>query len=153
MSFEVVAERDIAAPPEVVFSVLTDVARWHEWCTWLAWDDGEMKEGAILSLRLTPPDGGGYAFAPTVLTVDGPRHLAWVGRTGLPGVFDGEHHFELSPLDGGRTHLVNRERYSGVLSPLFKRLPAMKSAKPGFEAMNDEILRRAELLATSQITS
>lgn len=149
MSFEVVAEREIAAPPEVVFRVLTDVARWHEWCTWLAWDEGEMRQGAILRLRLTPPSGGGYSFAPTVLTLDAPRHLAWVGRTGLPGVFDGEHHFELSALAGGRTRLVNRERYSGLLSPLFKLLPAMKGAKPGFEAMNDEISRRAEALGTS----
>lgn len=149
MSFVVVAECDVAAPPEVVFAVLTDVHRWHEWSTWLAWDDGEMKEGAVLRLRLTPPGGGGYAFAPTVLTVDAPRHLAWVGRTGLPGVFDGEHHFELEALAGGRTRLVNRERYSGLLSPLFNLLPAMKGAQPGFEAMNDEIARRAESLRAS----
>jgi len=149
MSFVVVAERDVEAPPEVVFRVLTDMHRWKEWCTWLAWDGGEMKEGAVLRLRLTPPSGGGYAFAPTVLTVDAPRHLAWVGRTGLPGVFDGEHHFELVELTGGRTRLVNRERYSGILSGLFALLPAMKDAQPGFEAMNDEIARRAESLRTS----
>jgi hypothetical protein len=148
MSFEVVAECEVAAAPEVVFGVLTDVTRWHEWCTWLAWDAGEMREGARLSLRLTPPAGGGYSFAPTVLTVDAPRHLAWVGRTGLPGVFDGEHHFELTAIADGRTRLVNRERYAGLLSPLFKRLPAMKDAAPGFEAMNQEIARRAESLST-----
>lgn len=147
MSFEVVAARDIAAPPHVVFSVLTDGARWHEWCTWLAWDHGELRVGARVGLRLTPPGGGGYAFQPTVLRVDPPRHLAWIGRTGLPGVFDGEHHFELTPLADGRTHLVNRERYAGLLSPLFKRLPAMKGAQPGFEAMNAEIAQRAESLA------
>jgi hypothetical protein len=147
VSFEVVAACDIDAPPDVVFRVLVDVARWHEWCTWLAWDHGEMREGAQLGLRLTPPGGGGYSFQPFVLSVDVPRHLAWIGRTGLPGVFDGEHHFDPTPLDGGRTHLVNRERYSGLLSPLFRLLPAMQDAKPGFEAMNAEIARRAEALA------
>lgn len=122
MSFEVVAVRDIEAPPHVVFSGLVDVARWHEWCTWLAWDHGEMREGATLGLRLTPPGGGGYGFTPTVLTVDAPRHLAWIGRTGLPGVFDGEHHFEIAPrafpcdpfTSRARTEQVAFSRRSGT---------------------------------------
>ena len=147
MSVDVTASCEIDAAPEVVFAVLTDVARWREWCTWLAWDGGEMRVGATLALRLTPPTGGGYGFRPTVLAVDSPRHLAWVGRTGLPGIFDGEHHFELTALPGNRTRLVNRERYSGLLSPIFKRLPAMQDAGPGFAAMNAEIARRAESLA------
>lgn len=86
---------------------------------------------------------------PQGATVDAPRRLVWVGRTGLPGVFDGEHHFDLTALAGSRTRLVNREPYSGLLSPLFKRLPAMKDAKPGLEAMNNDIARRAESLRSA----
>lgn len=147
MSFDVRTERLIHAPPAVVFDVLTDVGRWHEWSTWLVWEGGAFREGTTIQLRLTPPGGGGYAFAPTVLAVTAPHHLAWVGRTGLPGLFDGEHHFELTPHGDGHTRLVNREHYSGLLSPLFRRLPAMRDATPGFEAMNAEIARRAESIA------
>ncbi len=147
MSFEVVAVTEIDAPAAVVFEVLRDVARWHEWSTWLAWDGGAMRAGETLTLRLTPPGGGGYAFSPTVLTVEAPTHLAWVGRTGMPGVFDGEHHFVLTPLHDGRTRLENRERYSGLLSPIMRRLPQMKDAASGFEAMNLEVAARAQRMA------
>ncbi len=146
MSFDVVAEVMIRAPRAVVWAVLTDVARWKEWSTWLAWDGGDVQVGQRLRLRLTPPGGGGYAFTPEVLRVDAPTHFAWVGRTGLPGVFDGEHHFVLEEVEGG-TRLLNHERYSGLLSPLMQRIPAMKDAPAGFAAMNDEVRLRAERLA------
>jgi hypothetical protein len=146
MSFDVVAEVVIRAPRAVVWSVLTDVARWAEWSTWLAWEGGEVRVGQRLQLRLTPP-GGGYTFSPEVLRVDEPSHFAWIGRTGLPGVFDGEHHFVLEEVDVG-TRLVNHERYSGLLSPLMQRIPAMKDAPAGFAEMNDEVRQRAERLAS-----
>lgn len=145
MSFTVLAETHVAAPPEIVFRVLVEVERWREWSTWLAYEGGEVEVGRKLRLRLTPPGGGGYAFEPEVLILEPPTHLAWVGRTGVAGVFDGEHHFEIRADDGG-SRLSNRERYSGVLSPIFRRLPMMRDAQAGFEAMNDEIRRRAEAL-------
>ncbi len=149
MSFEVVSELEIKAPREIVWSVLTDVGAWAEWSTWLAWDGGEMAAGARPKLRLTPPQGGGYSFSPEVLVFEAPWHLAWVGRTGIAGVFDGEHHFVLTEVAEG-TRLENRERYSGLLSPLMKRLPMMKDAGAGFEAMNQEIRKRAETLASQR---
>jgi hypothetical protein len=145
MIFSVVATCDIAAPAECVWEALTDVARWSDWSHWLAWDSGTPALGERLQLRLTPPDGGGYAFAPEVIVLDAPRHFAWIGRTGAPGVFDGEHHFVLTPIDQG-TRLENRERYSGILSPLMRHLPMMKGAKAGFDAMNEELRARAEAL-------
>lgn len=148
MSFTVVAETDINAPIETVWAVLTDMHRYADWSTWLRYEGGDVVLGQKISLRLTPPDGGGYSFHPEILVLEPPNHFAWIGRTGLPHVFDGEHHFELSSHQNG-THLINRERYSGLLSPLMKRLPMMKDAKPGFEAMNAEVKQRAESLAHS----
>lgn len=77
--------------------------------------------------------------------LDAGNHFARVGRTGIEGVFDGEHHFELEPIPEG-TRLINRERYSGLLSPLMKRLEAMKGAEAGFGAMNAELKARGEAL-------
>jgi hypothetical protein len=146
VSFTVVASVHIRAPIEIVWQTLTDLAAWSAWCTWLRYDGGALRVGERLQLRLEPPEGGGYAFAPEVLILDAPLHLAWVGRTGLPGVFDGEHHFKLRAVEGG-TWLENSERYSGLLSPLFERLPQMRGAQAGFEALNAEIKARAETLA------
>ena len=147
MSFEVSTEIVIRAPRAAVWHTLVEVERWKEWSRWLRWEGGEVRVGGKLALRLTPPDGGGYAFRPEVIAAEPERHFAWVGRTLVRGVFDGEHHFVLDALDDGRTRLSNWERYSGLLSPLFQRLPMMKSAKPGFESMNEEIRARAEALA------
>lgn len=149
MSFEVVAEVVIQAPPRAVWRALAEVERWAEWCTWLRWEGGAMVVGERLSLRLTPPDGEGYTFQPEVLLAEPDRHLAWVGRTFTAGVFDGEHHFVLEDLGDGRTRLVNRERYSGLLSPIMRRIPAMQGAEAGFVAMNEEIRARAEALAAA----
>lgn len=146
MSFTVLAETYVAAPPEVVYRVIVDVERWREWSSWLAYEGGEVAVGSKLRLRLTPPHGTGYGFAPEVLALEPPAHFAWIGRTGVPGVFDGEHHFEIRP-EGSGSRLVNRERYAGLLSPLFRMTPMMRSAPDGFAAMNDEIRRRAEALA------
>jgi hypothetical protein len=146
MAFVVRSEIEIEASREVVWRVLTDVAAWSAWSTWLVWEGGAMTKGEHVNLRLTPPDGGGYAFRPEVLVADAPAHLAWVGRTGIAGVFDGEHHFELEESARG-SRLRNSERYAGILSPIMQRLPAMKGAEAGFAAMNDEIRGRAEEIA------
>lgn len=147
MSFEVRATTEIDAPIDVVWGVLTDLPRYAEWSTLLLYEGGELAVGAHLRLRLALPDGAGYAFAPEVLVLDAPTHFAWVGRTGIKGVFDGEHHFRLRALEGSRTVLENVERYSGILSPIMKRMPQMQSADAGFEAMNQDLRRRAEQLA------
>lgn len=146
MSFTVLSETTIAAPPSLVWQVLTDVAAWEQWSTWLRYEGGKVAIGEKLQLRLTPPEGKGYAFSPEILVLEPNKHFAWIGRTGIKGVFDGEHHFELEPT-AESTKLTNRERYSGLLSPLMKRLEAMKGAAAGFDAMNAEIKQRAESLA------
>ncbi len=82
-------------------------------------------------------------FKPTVIHVAPERELRWRGRLLLPGVFDGEHCFEMSPLGEGRTRFVQREKFSGLLVPfLWNRLAT--NTRRGFEAMNTALKERAE---------
>lgn len=83
--------------------------------------------------------GPNYSFSPTVVDLRPNERYAWLGTTGVRGLFDGEHSFELEPVDENRTRLTNREVYSGLLAPIFRRLPMMQDAPQGFEAMNAEI--------------
>ena len=39
---------------------------------------------------------------PTVPVAEPGRELRWLGRLGLPGVFDGEHRFEIHETEPGR---------------------------------------------------
>jgi hypothetical protein len=94
-------------------------------------------------VRLEPPGGMGITLQPTVLDAEPGRELRWLGRLVVPGVFDGEHRFVLEPLDGGRTRLVQEERFTGLLVPLFAR-SLDRHTLAGFQAMNQALKTRAE---------
>lgn len=144
--FEIQAETEIDAPTAVVWAVLTDLSAYRVWSTMLHYRGGTLSDGGTVQLRLELPNGLSYDFAPQVIALQPERRFAWRAITGVRGIFDGEHSFELAPLAGGRTQLFNREVYSGLLSPLFQRLPMMRDAPAGFMAMNQEIRARAEAL-------
>jgi hypothetical protein len=143
-SFELRDEVVIDAAPEAVWAVLIDFPRYAEWNHQLTWLGGTVALGETLSLRLSADGAEPYEFAPTVTVFEPNTHFAWLARTGLPRVFDGNHHFELQRLPDGKTRLVNWERYSGVLAPVMQRLPMMANAPAGFVSMNADFKRRAE---------
>ena len=82
-------------------------------------------------------------FKATVIRAAPGRELRWLGRLFLPGIFDGEHSFEMSALGEGRTRFVQREQFSGLLVPfLWNGLAA--NTRRGCEAMNTALKERAE---------
>jgi len=89
--------------------------------------------------------GRGMTFRPTVLEADPGRRLRWLGRLLLPGIFDGEHSFDIEPLNAGRVRLVQQEVYRGLLVPLMAR-SLDRHTLPAFEQMNQALKRRAEQL-------
>lgn len=143
-SFEINEEIVIDAPPAKVWAVIVDFPAYAEWNSQLAWLGGTAGPGAPLKLRLSAQGAEPYEFEPSVSQWEPPVRFAWLARTGLPRVFDGEHFFELEGLAGGATRLVNRERYSGLLAPIIRRQPMMAGAPQGFVKMNEEIKRRVE---------
>ncbi len=66
-----------------------------------------------------------------------------MGRLRLPGLFDGEHIYEIAPLAESGVRFVQREEFRGVLVPLrWKSLET--NTRQGFEAMNAALKKRAE---------
>lgn len=143
-SFEIREEVVINAPPQRVWEVLVDFPHYAEWNTQLSWLGGIAGPQQTLKLRLAAAGTEPYEFAPVVSQWQPESRFAWLARTGAPRVFDGEHFFELEPLSEGRTRLVNRELYSGILAPIIQRQPMMAGAPQGFAKMNLEIKARAE---------
>lgn len=85
-------------------------------------------------------------FRPTVVALEAEHRLAWLGKLGIRGLFDGEHSFTLEPIDDGHsTRFVHAENFSGVLVRIAGRM-LQKTAKR-FEQFNDEIRQRAEEIA------
>ena len=136
---------DIDAPPSVVWDVLVDLDAWADWNPFIVSSSGSVAVGEQLTNRMEPPGGKGMTFKPRVTEVVDQQVFEWLGRLGLPGIFDGRHRFELSE-QGSQTRLEHTEAFSGLLVP-FMRRSLDGQTLPGFEAMNAALKARAEARA------
>lgn len=141
-------EIEIAAPPAVVWRVLTEFEAYPDWNPLIRRITGPAREGAELDvvLRLPGADAGGaddMSFQPTLLTFRPGREMRWLGRLWLPGIFDAEHWFLLEGTAEGKTRLRHGEDFSGLLVFIMNA----EETLAGFQAMNEALKQRAEALA------
>ena len=140
MKHEIRSEIDIEAPPDAVWTHLSDLGHYEEWNPFITRAEGSATPGERLSLRMQPTGGRAMTIRPTVTTATEGSAFEWLGHLGIAGIFDGRHRFELSETPTG-THLVQREEFRGVLvRPLRRSLDTGTLA--GFEAMNAALRRR-----------
>jgi hypothetical protein len=134
---------DIDAPPTTVWDVLTDFERYEEWNPRMR-ITGQPRQGERLHVRPGPDAEKMPSFRPRVLVADRPHELRWLGHLFVPRLFDGEHVFEIEPLDDG-SRLVQREQFRGILAgPIGRRYE--ESTRDGFEHVNEALKERAEAL-------
>jgi hypothetical protein len=140
MGHELRTEIDIAGPPEAVWAQLVDLNSYADWNPFITSAVGSAAVGERLTLRMQPPGGRPMTFRPTVTRTEPGAVFEWLGRLGVPGLFDGRHRFELTASPGG-THLVQSESFTGLLvGPLRRSLD--RGTRAGFEAMNEALRRR-----------
>jgi hypothetical protein len=133
---------EIDASPEAVWRELADTDSYAEWNPFIRSLEGEFEEGARLRVRIEPPDGRPMTFRPTVRAARPGRELRWLGHLLVRGLFDGEHSFEIEPLEAGRSRFTQAELFSGLLvRPLGGGLA---KTERGFEAMNRALKARVE---------
>ena len=142
--FEIRKDVEINAPSAKVWRAVVEFEKYKEWNSQLQYLGGEVKPQGLLHLKLSVKGTDPYEFKPIVSYWEENKRFAWLAATGLPRVFDGEHFFELQDLGNGKTMVVNREEYRGVLSLIIRNLPMMKNAPEGFELMNTELKRYCE---------
>lgn len=136
--------RDIDAPPEVVWQVITDLTRYRDWNPFITSLDGDLRVGGQLRATFSLPGRKPRTFTPTVIVFEPGRQLTWLGRLAIPKLFDGEHSFSIEPRDG-RTLFIHTERFRGLLPPLLGRMLA--ATHDAFVAMDTALARRAETVA------
>ncbi len=134
-------EIDIDAPAERVWEALTDFAAFPEWNPFIRSIRGPLQEGGRLDVVLGASGTKAMAFRPTVKRVVPNREFRWLGRVGLPGLFDGEHIFELEPAGPDRVRFVQREVFRGLFVPFLAR-SLDRDARRGFEEMNRALRAR-----------
>jgi hypothetical protein len=133
---------DIEATPARVWATLADWPAYPDWNPFVRAIEGRPEVGQRLRVRLQLPGGKPMSVAPTLIAYEPCRRFAWLGRLGLPGVFDGNHAFELEEFEGG-TRLIHHERFSGVSVPLLWPL-LRRRTEAGFIAMNHALKQRVE---------
>ena len=140
---ELRSQIEIGATAERVWQVLTDFAAYPEWNPFIRRVNGRPEVDEQLVVRMRPTGAKGLTFRPTVMRVEPNRQLRWLGHLLVPGLFDGEHIFEIEELDQGRVLFTQREVFKGLLVPLLARSLDLDTQR-GFEEMNRALRERAE---------
>ena len=141
---EIVTEIVIGASPDAVWEVLLDFDSYPEWNPFITSASGQAETGERLAVTIQPQGRRAMQFRPEVLRALPGQELSWLGRVGVPGLFDGEHRFILeADADSGGTRFIQRETFSGILLP-FIWWSMGAPTRGGFEAMNRALKQRVE---------
>ncbi len=149
---ELRTEIEIDAPVERVWAVLTDFDRFPEWNPFIRRIHGNAQVGSRLDVLLGASGTRAMRFRPIVKAVIPNRELRWLGRLGLPRLFDGEHIFQIEPLGPARARFVQREQFRGLLVPLLAR-SLNRDARRGFEEMNRALRERVAVSIESWLAT
>ncbi len=140
---ELNTETEIKALPEKIWDILMDFDKYPEWNPFIKEIEGNMEVGHRLKALIAAPGGKAMTFKPKVLKVEPNREFRWLGHLLFPGVFDGEHIFQIEPTANGTVRFIHREKLGGLLVPMFwKKLD--KDTRAGFNQMNEALKKRAE---------
>jgi hypothetical protein len=136
------ASIEIDTGAERVWDVLTDFGSYPDWNPFIRRIAGKPEPGERLEVVIEPPGRRARTFRPVVVVADAPRELRWIGSLRIPGLFNGEHILLIEAVQPARVRFVQRERFTGLLIPLFRK--GLVATRAGFEHMNLALKGRAE---------
>ena len=137
---EISAATEIAASPQQVWAVLTDLASYPEWNPLFREASGQLTAGARVTLKSVHPANGRLMTVKVkVLAAEPATELRWASS--LPGIITGEHSFSLTAAGNG-TRLVQTETYRGLLARMSAQ--TISATQAAFQALNQAIKQRAE---------
>ena len=144
MAREITTSIEIAAPASAVWAILTDFASYSEWNPFVRLIKGDLQEGAKLEVMLDTPNRNPMTFNPTLVKLTPQRELRWLGRMwSIPGIFTGEHFFQIEPAGESAVRFVQGEHFSGLTVP-FAWSRIADDTRAGFVSMNEALKRLAE---------
>ena len=128
-----------------MWEILSDFDNYKNWNPFVKSIEGKVVEGKKFKVTIQQPNSKPMTFSPKCLKFEQNKELRWLGHLLIPGIFDGEHIFELMDTKDGNTVFIQREKFKGILVPfIWKTLN--KDTRNGFELMNHELKMRVENL-------
>ena len=134
---------EINAPADRVWDILMNFDDHPKWNPFITKIQGEAVAGSKLEVFISPPGGKGMTFKPTVIKCEPNKEFRWKGKLFVPGLFDGEHSFQINPIGDDCVEFVQQETFSGILVGLVFGMMGASTQK-GFEAMNQALKTQAE---------
>lgn len=135
---------DINGSADQVWEVVAALGDYHTWNPFLTKGEGTFSAGEKIQITIRPGTRS-MSFSPTVLDVEHGRRIRWMGKLGIPGIFDGEHVLEIEDLGNERSRFTQRENFRGVLVPFMGSV--LRDTGAGFQAMNQALKDRVEAAA------
>jgi uncharacterized protein YndB with AHSA1/START domain len=133
----------IAAPPDVIWALLTDGPHFTQWNSTVIKLDGTIALGS--EIQLTSIDKPDKTFSLRVTTFDAPKHMVWEDGGSM---FLGVRHFTLLPGSDGQTVFAMSETLSGgMLGMIEGSLPDFRKSFDGFAA---DLKKAAEARAAAR---
>ncbi len=129
---------DISAPPERVWSLLTDAPRFPSWNTTVTRLDGTIALGEKLALKV--PLDPKRTFTPRVTKLTPNQEMEW--SDGFAPMFKGVRTFTLTAKPNGATEFAMTEVFSGAMLPMIRK--SLPDFGPAFEAFARDLKRAAE---------
>lgn len=146
MKKEIKTQIQINAKPQQVWDVLTNFESHSKWNPFVRSITGDVRKGNKIKVVLGPQGDKPMTFRPIVLALKEAQEFRWLGHLFIPGIFDGEHYFQLMENVDGTTTFIHGERFKGILVGMMaKKLDT--DIKQGFETMNKALKNQVEILA------
>lgn len=133
----------IHSTPDKVWDVFTDFENYPKWNPFIKSVKGEVKLYNKIKVKIRQSDTKEMGFKPKIKTLSVNKELSWLGHLWFPGLFDGEHKFELIDHKNGTTTFIQSETFKGLLVSLLKK-QLENNTKKGFEEMNMKLKKMVE---------
>ena len=116
---EISTEIEIAAPPENVWRILTNIDSWEKWNPIVVHASGTPTIGSELTITMRGEDGkDGPKYMPVVTSFQKAKSFEWRAKMISEFMFTNGRIFKLEKIESG-TRLTNTETFKGTLVPLF----------------------------------
>ena len=140
---EIRTEIDIAASPEKVWEIITDIDAWQQWNPIINASRGVAAKGYTLSITMVGKDGAdGPKYYPTITQFDKPRYFHWQAEMITAAIMRNDKVFELEKTPSG-TRLIHKELFTGMMVPIFGNT-FDKNVPPMLNSMNLALKELAE---------
>ena len=139
----ITTEIEIKAEARTVWDILMDFEKYPEWNGFFKKVSGQAIVGKKLHNIIDMKNGKSMTFKPVVLEVSPEKCFRWIGKIGIPYIFDGEHQFIIETIEPGRVKFIHQELFKGILVPMM--WSQLSNETPdGFRRFNKGLKERAD---------